>query len=87
VEGKAASAGTREEGRGNQTPAASRAATSIDDGEAAGGRPPAKNKDVRRSCDKKHDNDASMSTLYHRTINRRNNRSLWPGPVLDIRTG
>ena len=46
-EGKAASAGTREEGRGNQTPAASRAAMSIDDGEAAGGRPPAKNKDVR----------------------------------------
>jgi len=71
------------EGRGNQTPAASRAATSIDDGEAAGGRLPAKNKDVRQSSD----NDASMSTLYHCTVNRRNNRFLWPGPVLDIRTG
>jgi len=83
VDGKAASAGTREEGRGNQTPAASRAAASIDDGEAAGGRPLAKNKDVRRSCG----NDASMSTLYHCTVNRHNNRSLWPGPVRDIRTG
>ena len=36
--GKAASAGTHEEERGNQTPAVSTAATSIDDGEEAGGK-------------------------------------------------
>ena len=57
-----------EEGRGNQTPAASPEATSIDDWCGGGRRAPAKNKDVashsnRRLCD----NDASMPTLYHCT--------------------
>ena len=55
------------------------AAMSID-GEAADGRQRSKTLRLipRRLCD----NDVSMPTLYHCTVNR----SLQPGPVLDIRT-
>ena len=71
--GEGSFTGTHQEGRGNQTP--SPPDTSIDGRWAAGG-----------SGGRLYDNDASMAsmpTLYHCTVNR----SLWPGPLLDIRTG